>query len=277
VSAQAESEDRGYDDFYKDFDSPLMSRLRLEAYGKDIGQHSWVTAQELEEDVPRLALSRASRLLDLGCGPGGPLAFIAGQVGCPASGADLSREALAAGRKHAASLGLDRLVTLHQTDLNEPLPFASGSFDAVMSLDVILHLRDRLGVFREVARVLVSGGRFLFTDAGVIASFISNEEVRLRAVYGYTQFVPPGFNEHLLELAGFQLIEHHDRTASLLKNATGRLAARRAHRAELEPIESSTHFERHQRYLETVIALSRRGALSRMMYLANRVGCRPAL
>ena len=248
-----------------------MRRLRQEAYGKDqdIGQHSWVTAAELEHDLPRLALSRASRFLDLGCGPCGPLGFLTSQAGCHGTGMDLSGEALAAGRKRLASLGLDRLTTLHQTDLNDPIPFASGSFDAVVSLDVILHLRDRLRVFREVARVLLSRGRFLFTDAGVITSPVSDEEIQLRSVYGYTQFVPPGFNERTLESAGFRLTERHDRTASLLKNASGRLAARLAHQAELEPIEGSACFVRHQRYLETVIALSQRGAVSRMMYLAE--------
>jgi hypothetical protein len=124
-------------------------------------------------------------------------------------------------------------------------------------------------LFREVARVLVPGGRFLFTDAGVIAGSISNDEVRPRAVYGYTQFVSSDFNGRMLELAGFQLIEHQDRTASLLKNARGRLAARLAHRAELDPIEGSACFDRHQQYLETVVALSQRRALSRMMYLAE--------
>ena len=92
---------------------------------------------------------------------------------------DLSGEAIAAGRARVASLELDGLVTLQQSDLNEPLPLASGSFDAVVSLDVILHLRDRLKVFREVTRVLVPGGRFLFTDAGVLTRSISDEEVRL--------------------------------------------------------------------------------------------------
>lgn len=269
LTGSVESEGRGYDDFYRQFDSPLMRQLRLEAYGKDIGQHSWVTAAELEEDIPRLELSRASRFLDLGCGPGGPLTFILGLVRCQGTGADLSAEAIAAGRARIASLGLDGLATLHKADLNEPLPFAKGSFDAVMSLDVILHLRDRVGVFREVARVLTSAGRFLFTDAGVITGSISDEEVRLRAVQGYTQFVSSGFNERMLELSGFRVIDRADRTASLLKNAMGRLAARFAHRAELEQVEGTSYFERQQRYLETVLGLSQRGAVSRMMYLAE--------
>jgi SAM-dependent methyltransferase len=269
MSNSPEPEDRSYDDFYDDFDSPLMKHLRLEAYGKDIGQHSWVTSEELEESIPRLQLSRASRFLDLGCGPGGPLAFIIGRVGCQGSGLDLSAKATAAARARAASLGLGELITLQEADLNEPIPFASGSFDAVMSLDAILHLRDRVELFREVLRVLIPGGRFLFTDAGVITGSISDEEIRSRAVHGYTQFVPSGFNERMLELAGFRLIDRNDRTASLLKNATGRLAARLAHRAELEQLKGGTYFERQRRYLETVIRLSQREAVARMTYLAE--------
>jgi hypothetical protein len=82
MNAPDGSEGRGYNDLYKDFDSPFMQQLRLEAYEKDIGQHSWVTAEELERDIPRLKLSRSSRFLDLGCGPCGPLTFIISQVGC---------------------------------------------------------------------------------------------------------------------------------------------------------------------------------------------------
>jgi hypothetical protein len=124
-------------------------------------------------------------------------------------------------------------------------------------------------LFREVARVLVPAGRFLFTDAGVIAGSISDQEIRFRAVHGYTQFVASGFNERMLELAGFRLIDRKDRTASLLRNATGRLAARLAHRAELEQLEGGTYFDGQRRYLETVISLSQREAVARMTYLAE--------
>jgi SAM-dependent methyltransferase len=164
---------------------------------------------------------------------------------------------------------MEELVTFQQADLNQAIPCASGSFAAVMSLDVVLHLRDRLAVFREVARVLVSEGRFLFTDAGVITGAISAEEIRLRAVHGPTQFVHVGRNEQILDLAGFRLIEQMDRTSSLLKNSAGRMAARLAHRAEIEKLEGSVNFERQQSYLETVVRLAQRGAMSRIMYLTE--------
>lgn len=258
-----------YDDFYKDFESPLMQQIRRKAHGEDIGQHSWVTAAELRQDISRLDLSSASRLLDLGCGPAGPLTFVVGLVGCHATGVDVSESAIAAGRARVASLGLDGLIQLRRCDLNEPLALSSGTLDAVISLDVILHLRDRAALLREVARVLTRGGKLLMTDAGVLTGSLSNEEARLRSIHGYTQFVPPGFNERMLEGAGFRLIHAEDRTVSPLEIASGRLAAKLAHRAELEPLEGSARFEGQQQYLETVIGLSRRRALSRMMYLAE--------
>src|SRR5262249_17957699 len=131
------------------------------------------------------------------------------------------------------------------------------------------HVRDRAAVFKEAARVLAKGGRFLMTDAGVQTGSVSDEEARLRSMHGHTQFVPPGLNERLLQDAGLRLIDSEDRTVAVLEIAAGRLAARLAHRAELDRLEGSAAFETQQRYLETVIALSRRRALSRMMYLAQ--------
>jgi len=260
----------GYDTFYERFDLPSMQRLRLEAYGKeDVSQHSWVTRDELAEDISRLGLSRMSRLLDLGCGPGGPLTFVVSQVGCHAVGIDLSAPAIDSARVRATDLGLSTLIELEVADLNEPMPFQSGSFNAVMAVDVIRHLHNRAATFSEVARVLVPGGKFLFTDAGVLTGPISTDEVRRRSMHGFTQFAPAGFNERAIERAGFRLLESIDRTESVLLIARGRLAARIAHRAELVPAEGEAYFEAQLQYLETVVALSERGILSRRMYLVE--------
>ena len=258
-----------YDKLYEHFDSPLMRQLRAEAYGQDIGQHSWVAAEELLADIPKLKLSPESRLLDLGCGPAGPLTFIAAQTKCQAVGLDVSANAIDAARARAASLGLSQQIILQQMDLNETLPFPDARFHAVVSIDVVLHLRDRAAIFGEVARVLAPAGRFLFTDAGVITGPVSSEEIQRRTPHGYAQFVPPGVNEQLLERAGFRLIETCNRTPDLLKSAAGRLAAREPHRVALEKLEGSPTFLRQQQYLQTVLALAERAALSRIMYLAE--------
>ena len=149
----------GYESLYAGFDSPLQRQLRREAYGEDIGQHSWVRSEELRRDAGRLALSARSRLLDLGCGPCGPLTFLLGAAGCRGTGVDASAAALAAGRARAASLGLESRMTVRQTDLDEPLPFAEASFDAAICLDAVIHLKDRARLFRDVPRGPVPGDR----------------------------------------------------------------------------------------------------------------------
>ena len=249
-----------YESFYREFDTPPMRQFRRDAYGEDIGQHSWVDANELRADIPRLGLSSSSRLLDLGCGPCGPLTFILANVGCHGVGLEQSPAALRIGRERAASLGIEALLSVQVADLNEPLPFEPHSFDAAISIDVILHLRDRQQFFREVASMLRPGGRFLATDAGVLTGDVSNEELRRRSVHGFTQFAAAGRNEQLLEAAGLRVIEIENRTTSALRNASGRLAALQGHPVQLG---------KQQEYLETVIELSRRGAMSRFMYLAE--------
>jgi len=264
--------DRPYEGVYAGFDSPVMRRVRAEASAEDIGQHSWVTADELRADMERLRLTPALRLLDLGCGAGGPLTFVLRAVGCHGTGLERSAPAVALGRDRAAALDVAGLATIEEADLDQPLPALSGSFDAAMSLDVILHLRDRAVLFREVGRSLVPGGRFLFTDAGILTGAISGEEAAARSVHGHTVFVPPAFNEGALDAAGFRLLETEDRTGALLESAEGRRAARLAHRGALEEAEGRYGFERQQRYLDTVIELARRRSVSRVMYLAESHG-----
>jgi len=258
-----------YESFYKEFDSPLLRQIRREAYGEDIGQHSWVTADELRADVSRLCLSASSRLIDLGCGPCGPLTFLLARAGCRGVGVDQSPSALRAGHARAQALGVIAQFSAQEANLDQQLPFDDATFDAAISIDVVLHLVDRTNLFREVARVLTPGTRFLFTDAGVVTGAVSNDEIQARSMYGHTQFVPVGWNERLLEEAGFRLVEQADRTASALRNAGGRLAAVRAHRAALTDAIGAAQVDRQERNLETVVALARRSALSRIMYVAE--------
>src|SRR5436190_22714636 len=95
----------GYDAIFGEFDTRLATRLRRAAYGRDIGQHSWASAEEVAEDAARLLLSADGQLLDLGCGSGGPLVFIAGETHCRALGLDRSTPAIASARSRASAAG----------------------------------------------------------------------------------------------------------------------------------------------------------------------------
>lgn len=259
-----------YDASYRDVDSPLMRRIRREAYGEDIGQHSWVNAAELREDATHLRLAPTRRLLDLGCGPCGPLTFLLATTGCEGVGIDLSASAVAAGRARAEALGIAGRFDARTGDLNAPLPFDAATFDAAISVDAVLHVRDRAALFGEVARVLRPGGRLLFTDAGIVTGPVSIDELQRRSAHGYTQFVPPGLNERMLAESGLTLLASEDRTAGVVSNARGRFEATRRHRDGLSTEWGPDWVERQIDYLAATLALTERRALSRFMYTAEK-------
>jgi cyclopropane fatty-acyl-phospholipid synthase-like methyltransferase len=261
-----------YESLYRDFDSEIMRRIRAEAYGEDIGQHSWSGADELREDSRRLGLGPKRRLLDLGCGPCGPLTFLIAYSGCSGVGLDQSAAAVKEGHARAATLNVGARFSARIADLNAPLPSDLGSFDAVLAIDVVLHIRDREALFREVATILAPGGRFLFTDAGVVTGALSDDEIRRRSAYGYTQFVPEGWNEARLTAVGLRVIERENRTSSVVRNARGRARALRTHTHEIRSCSGIARLERQFDYLSTAEATAERGALSRFMYLAEALG-----
>ena len=211
-------------------------------------------------------------MLDLGCGPGGPLTFLLERSGCHGTGIEISDAALRAARARAKKLGVDQRLEVRRGDLNEPVPLPDRSFDAVVSYDVVLHLRDRVKLLAEVARLLADGGRFLFTDAGVLTGVASNAQLALRSMHGFTCFAAPGFNERALVQSGLRVMESEDRTEHVCKNARGRLQARLSHRGAMEKQEGADGYERHQAYLNAVEELSRSRSLSRVMYLVSRDG-----
>ena len=92
------------------------------------------------------------RVLEAGCGTGYFARLVEARYGWPMFPADLSWEGLTCGRE----AGGRRLV---QTDIGT-LPYASGCFDAVMCLDVLVHFeRGRESrALGEFARVLAPGG-----------------------------------------------------------------------------------------------------------------------
>ena len=69
----------------------------------------------------------------------------------------------------------------------------------------------------------------MFSDAGVVSGAVSNIELQRRSSHGFTQFVPPGFNERTIAAAGLELLDTEDRTASVSRNALGRLHAMERH------------------------------------------------
>jgi 2-polyprenyl-6-hydroxyphenyl methylase/3-demethylubiquinone-9 3-methyltransferase len=90
---------------------------------------------------------RGARVLDLGCGDGQVAAQLARQ-GFRATGTDPSRTALERARAAHPEL------TFEAPARDGSLPFADGSFDAVVCLNVLQHVSDTQRLMSEARRVL---------------------------------------------------------------------------------------------------------------------------
>ncbi len=112
-------------------------------------------------------LAQGERVLDLGSGAGTDSLVAAQMVGPEGSvtGIDMTTEMLEKARAAAVAMGVDN-VRFVEGEV-EDMPFASESFDVVISNGVIDLLPDKDVVFAAIYRVLVPGGRIQVADVTI--------------------------------------------------------------------------------------------------------------
>lgn len=116
------------------------------------GHYWWFVARrQLAFDLLESAMPKGGRILDVGCGTGAVMVEL--QKLGPCYGIDFSVHAL----EFSAKRSSEGLALANA----EEIPFASESFDAVVSLDTIEHVKNDSAAIREIARVLKPGGVFI--------------------------------------------------------------------------------------------------------------------
>ena len=102
-------------------------------------------------------------VLDVGSGVGGPARFLAATCGCRVKGVDLSEPFVDAARYLTERTGQSAEVSFETASALE-LPFDDGRFDAALLQHVAMNISDRARLYREIRRVLKTGGRFATFD-----------------------------------------------------------------------------------------------------------------
>ena len=258
-----------YNSTYGHFKEQVLAEIRLETYGEDIGQNSWITVPEYDAFYGWLTLPQRAHVLEVASGSGGPALYAARKHGCRVTGIDVNEEGLNTARQAASAAGIAD-ADFQLADMDRRLPFDAGTFDAIVCIDSVNHFRDRPGVLREWHRVLKAGRRILFTDPVVLTGPVSNEELAARSNIGFFLFVPPEATERMVEEAGFTLLRREDVTSNIELTSGRWHAARERRRADLLQIEGEERFEGLQRFLAAVHELTRERRLSRFVFVAEK-------
>jgi SAM-dependent methyltransferase len=259
-----------YGTAYGNFAAGAIEEVRKETYGQDFGQSSWVTGDEYRRFIQMLELRPGEHVVDVGCGSGGPALWLARETGCRVTGVDINEAGIKASDLAARQSGLQDSVSFRLADVCETLNFADGTFDALVCLDVLCHLRDRRQVFSDWHRLLRVGGRLVVTDPVVVTGLVTKDELAQRSSTGHFEFCPAGVNERLLRDAGFELAPTEDATQQEATVSLRWHDGRQKRAGPLTQLEGAETFAGLQRFLATVHRLTNERRLSRHVYLARK-------
>lgn len=112
--------------------------------------------------VLRAAGPLSGKVLEIGTGKGRFLAALAA-VASSVTTVDIDPAEQRYARMNAARAGVGRRIRFSVRDAGR-LTFRAGSFDTVVSMNALHHLRDPLAVMHELVRVLKPGGRIVLGD-----------------------------------------------------------------------------------------------------------------
>ena len=103
------------------------------------------------------------RILDVGCGIGGPARMLADEYNCQVTGIDISQEYIRTAKGLSELVGLQDRTDYYWSDALD-LPFENGSFDVVWTQHVQMNISHKLKFYSEIERVLTEQGTFIYYD-----------------------------------------------------------------------------------------------------------------
>ena len=162
------------------------------------------------ELVALLEPRAGERILDIGCGIGGPARWIAARFGCEVTGIDLTAEFCRAAEALNAATGMTGRVHIRQGSALA-LPFEDASFDRAYSQNVAMNIADKPTFYREAFRVLKPGGVLALSNLGGPPHY----PVPWAAVPENSFLATPEQTRGALDDAGFETLVFRDTTEAI--------------------------------------------------------------
>ncbi|KAG0547072.1 hypothetical protein BDA96_01G048000 [Sorghum bicolor] len=111
----------------------------------------------------QLGLKKGMKVLDVGCGIGGPLIEIARFSSAMITGLNYNDYQISRGKELVFSAGLNEQCSFLKGDFMN-MPIADNTFDAAYAIQATCHAPDAQGVYSEIYRVLKPGQYFALDE-----------------------------------------------------------------------------------------------------------------
>ena len=108
-------------------------------------------------------IKEGQKILDAGCGIGGPARMLADVFECNVTGVDLTEEFIRTATLLSELVSLNDLTEFIAADATQ-LPFANETFDVVWTQHAQMNIRDKNQLYSELFRVLKKEGKFIYYD-----------------------------------------------------------------------------------------------------------------
>ncbi|CAM9949277.1 unnamed protein product [Ascophyllum nodosum] len=197
-------------------------RQKRETFRESIRRAEYTLASRIE-------VRPGSKVLDVGCGVGGPMRNIAVFGMCQVQGITINQYQVNVGNKYNRDAGLAERCSSRQGDF-QTLPFEDEQFDAAYQIEATCHSPDkaRLAIsfpciivqcFREICRVLKPGCMFGGYEWVVTDKYDPNNKQHVQLKEGIEvgnslpTLTPPAVIRANLEEAGFEVVYDYDANA----------------------------------------------------------------
>lgn len=201
--------------FQQFLDNQQYTRRGILRYEKmfGVGYVSTGGLSTTKEFVDLLNLKPGQKVLDIGCGIGGGNFYMAKNFGVDVLGLDLSQNMVDIAMERAA---MEKIPSVHfeVADATKRM-FNEGSFDVIYSRDTILHIDDKLALFKRFHSWLKPGGQLLISDYCCGEKPWTPQFAEYVKQRGYILYTPPQYGK-FIEQAGFSRVRADDRTAQFI-------------------------------------------------------------
>ena len=223
--------------------------------------------------IQALGLDSASKVLDVGSGFGGPARLIAMEAQSSVVAMEIQADIHLKAQELTNRCNLHGLVHHRQGSILEDgnSDLGTGSYCAVVSWLVFLHISDKAALFKRCCDMLKpEGGKLFADDFFMLREFSPEQKVSLqRDVFCSDLPTREEYIKHL-EASGFRNVRFEDRTERWTTFCSDRLRTFVADRGRFESVHGKPTYDRLLHFYTAVLNLFQSGNLGGVRICAEK-------